>query len=565
MFFLVMAVSQFIPQLRIGYLYTYWGPLGFVISVTMIREAIDDFRRYQRDREVNSSRYVKLTPRGRVSVASSDLKVGDIVYVEKGCRVPADMILLRTTEHTGACFIRTDQLDGETDWKLRLAVPHTQKRDGGARGSGSQQNDDDLLNMEASIYAEKPQKDIHSFIGKFTAFDENEEESLSIENTIWANTVVASGTALGIIIYTGPECRATMNNSKPTSKVGLIDLELNDLTKVLFVATIALSLILIVLKGFDGPWYFYMFRFVLLFSYLIPISLRVNLDLGKIFYSWNIQRDKEIPGTVARSTTIPEELGRIAYLLSDKTGTLTQNQMVFKKLHLGTAAYCHDTFDEIVHNLRSHYNNLQMEAKKPAGAGGTSSKVRKTAVTRISEAVKALALCHNVTPVYDNPELNRSGSSSIDEEAAEADQATVAMHASAPGVSMQVTYQASSPDEVALVQWSEEMGLQLIERTLTSLKLRTPLGEIVSYSVLQIFPFTSESKRMGIILKDEKTGEIVFYMKGADVVMASIVQYNDWLEEEVDNMAREGLRTLVVAKKTLSPDQYSDFEVRAIR
>ncbi len=75
MFFLVMAVSQFIPQLRVGYLYTYWGPLGFVLAVTMIREAIDDFRRYKRDKEVNGSRYVKLTPRGRVSVASSEIKV----------------------------------------------------------------------------------------------------------------------------------------------------------------------------------------------------------------------------------------------------------------------------------------------------------------------------------------------------------------------------------------------------------------------------------------------------------------------------------------------------------
>lgn len=101
------------------------------------------------------------------------------------------------------------------------------------------------------------------------------------------------------------------------------------------------------LKGFDGPWYFYFFRFVLLFSYLIPISLRVNLDMGKIYYSWRIQKDNDIPGTVARSTTIPEELGRVHYLLSDKTGTLTQNQMVFKKLHLGTAAYSSDTFDEV--------------------------------------------------------------------------------------------------------------------------------------------------------------------------------------------------------------------------
>ncbi len=81
LFFLVMALSQFIPQLRIGYLYTYWGPLCFVLSVTMVREATDDFRRFQRDREVNGSKYIKLTPRGRVWSTSAQLKVpGQIVY-----------------------------------------------------------------------------------------------------------------------------------------------------------------------------------------------------------------------------------------------------------------------------------------------------------------------------------------------------------------------------------------------------------------------------------------------------------------------------------------------------
>ena len=100
---------------------------------------------------------------------------------------------------------------------------------------------------------------------------------------------MASGTALGVVIYSGRECRATMNNSMPRSKIGLLDEELNNLTKVLFAATMVLSVIMMCLKGFNGPWYFYLFRFVLLFSYLIPISLRVNLDIAKIYHSMCIQ------------------------------------------------------------------------------------------------------------------------------------------------------------------------------------------------------------------------------------------------------------------------------------
>ena len=65
---------------------------------------------------------------------------------------------------------------------------------------------------------------------------------------------------LGLVVYTGPECRAAMNNSQPRSKVGLIDQELNGITKVLFIATIVLAVIMVALKGFDGPWYLYMFR-----------------------------------------------------------------------------------------------------------------------------------------------------------------------------------------------------------------------------------------------------------------------------------------------------------------
>lgn len=84
----------------------------------------------------------------------------------------------------------------------------------------------------------------------------------------------------------------------------------------------------------------------------------------------------------------------------------------------------------------------------------------------------------------------------------------------------------------------------------------------MSFEVLDIFPFTSESKRMGIVVRDSQTGEITFLQKGADVVMAKIVQRNDWLEEETANMAREGLRTLVMARRKLSASSYEEFKER---
>lgn len=125
-----------------------------------------------------------------------------------------------------------------------------------------------------------------------------------------------------------------------------------------------------------------------------------------------------------------------------------------------------------------------------------------------------------------------------------------------------VTYQASSPDEVAIVNWTESVGLTLVFRDRTRITLQSPEGARIDFDVLEIFPFTSESKRMGIVVREVDTGEITFFQKGADVVMAKIVQRNDWLEEECANMAREGLRTLVIGRKRLSEQTYSAFKQR---
>lgn len=305
-----------------------------------------------------------------------------------------------------------------------------------------------------------------------------------------------------------------MNTSKPENKVGLLDEEINNLTKLLFIAVVVLSLVMVALKGFQGPWYRYLFRFILLFSYIIPISLRVNIDMAKTVYSWFIQNDQEIPSTLVRSSTMSEELGRISYMLSDKTGTLTQNEMVFKRLHLGPVSFGSDSMDEIMKHLLSSFRLQQQQSGQTV--------MRRTIVTRIRDAIEALALCHNVTPVYEanimNDVLNKPASELMADEVKD----------------VRVSYQASSPDEIALVTWTENVGLTLIKRDLNTILLRAPESNLLEYEILQVFPFTSETKRMGIIVREKHTGEIVFYLKGADTVMQSIVQYNDWLSEEVN-------------------------------
>ncbi|OWR43030.1 putative phospholipid-transporting ATPase IIB like protein [Danaus plexippus plexippus] len=551
LYFLVMALSQFIPSIRIGYLYTYWGPLCFVLAVTLFREAIDDFRRYRRDKEVNRQCYERIVLDSSIhgyrpfiteNVPASSLRVGDIVMLHKGQRVPADMILLRTNETMGTVFIRTDQLDGEIDWKLRIPLPSTQKL----------QTDAHLLDINAKLFVDKPEKDIHSFIGTCTRMDEEECDSLDIENTLWSGCVVASGQATGLVIYTGCETRSVMNNATPRSKLGRLDLRINDFTKVLFGATFFTSLLLIILKGFEGPWYGFLFRFVLLFSYIIPISLRVNLDMGKAFYSWAIQRDKQMPGTVMRSTTIPEELGRIQYLLADKTGTLTKNEMFFQKLHLGNAMFDKNNFYEVEALLTQYITN---DASSLPTSPVSGAEVLTPTPRQVWEAVLALALCHNVTPVYEVDDTR------ADE--AQSDMGSSVMSESCGGAVPQqqlCDYQAASPDEVALVKWTDMMGVSLYRRDLhnIALKLRAA-NEVLQFNILQVFPFTSESKMMGIIVQEENTQAITYYVKGADVALSKLLQ-SAWLPAECSKLAAEGLRTLVIAKKTLTKNEYLEFE-----
>lgn len=318
-----------------------------------------------------------------------------------------------------------------------------------------------------------------------------------MDQTLWANTSITSGKVYGLVIYTGRETRISMNGSSPRSKFGKIDLELNTITKFLFGFSLLLAILIVSLDGFYRYWYLQFFRYVLLMASIIPISLRVNLDFAKTIFSYKINRDKLIPETKARNSSIPEELGRISFLLTDKTGTLTKNDMHFKKLVLEHTQYEEENIPLITKLVKvqcEKYNGPMgdIEAKISEQQNNQLEQLQKHRRIRrekeciLRDLITSVAVCHNVTPLIENGKQ---------------------------------VFHASSPDEIALVNFAKELKMKLLERTSDSMKLQNPTSQEENYEILANFPFSSETKRMGILVRHTSSNRLIFFLKGADVAI----------------------------------------------
>ena len=559
LFYLIMTITQFIPTLAVGFLFTYIAPLAFVVAVSMGKELYDHINRRIQDKKTNSTKITIIISTGnsvqRAEKNASDLQIGDVVELKKDGRVPADLVVLKTFNEAkdNQAFIRTDQLDGETDWKLRKAPGITQNMD-----------ESKLFSSSLEYEYEPPSKLIYEFKGvvKCKTEEGDKKEPLNLENTMWASTVVASQKVIGVVIYTGKETRAKMNLSTPKLKLGILDQEINRLNLYLFVITFIVAFIITCAKGFNSNFFFNLIKYIVLFCAIIPISLRVNLDVSKTYFSIRINRDKEIKDTIARNSTIPEELGRISYVFTDKTGTLTKNEMIFKIIAMDSEVFNEEKFADLkqivsdecqegndapmldlikkqniipennlsTSNISNSDSNLISTSLK-----GNEPKIKKSLKRHrnklIRDAITAMCLCNNVTPIVDDNDNSK------------------------------MTYQASSPDEVALVKFAETLDMKLVARTDKLITIVDAAGNEEEFDVLANFPFSSDTKRMGIILKNRKHGHIIYYLKGAENVMMRFVKPDSvtTISEHAENLATKGLRTLVLTEKLISQEDFDEW------
>ena len=266
--------------------------------------------------------------------------------------------------------------------------------------------------------------------------------------------------------------------------------------------------------------------------------------------------------SIASNSNIPEELGRISYIFSDKTGTLTKNEMIFKKMEIINKDFNEDfgenNFDELkdilnkecelfdapfldIYNINndSSINNSSSEINfEDKDIITLNKKKKKNNIRRkrdkiIRDSITAMLLCNNVTPIKDENDENN------------------------------ITYQASSPDEIALVKFASSLRMKLIYRTDKIIKIENANNIIEEYEILANFPFSSETKRMGIIVRNKKYGHIIFYLKGAENVIKKYTkeEYIGFIDESTEDLAIKGLRTLVLTEKIISEEDFNKWNI----
>ncbi|CAH2046506.1 unnamed protein product [Thlaspi arvense] len=507
-----------------------WGPLIFIFAVSASKEAWDDYHRYLSDKKANEKEVWIVKEGNKKHIQAQDIQVGNIVWLRENDEVPCDLVLLGTSDPQGVCYVETAALDGETDLKTRV-IP-----------SACVGIDLELLHkMKGVIECPIPDKDIRRFDANmrlFPPFIDNDVCSLTIKNTLLQSCYLRNTEwACGVSVYTGNETKLGMSRGIAEPKLTAMDAMIDKLTGAIFVFQIVVVMVLGVAGNVwkdtearkqwyvqypeEAPWYELLvipLRFELLCSIMIPISIKVSLDLVKGLYAkfieWDVEMIDQETGTAsyAANTAISEDLGQVEYILTDKTGTLTDNKMIFRRCCIGGIFYGNENGDA-----------LKDEKLLNVITSGSTDVIRFLTV---------MAICNTVIPVR-----SKAGD---------------------------IVYKAQSQDEDALVIAAAKLHMVFVGKNANLLEIRFN-GLIIRYEVLEILEFTSDRKRMSVVVKDCQNGKIILLSKGADesiLPYACAGQQTRTIAEAVEHYAQLGLRTLCLAWRELEEDEYLEWSVK---
>ncbi|XP_071756361.1 putative phospholipid-transporting ATPase IA isoform X7 [Centroberyx gerrardi] len=529
-FFLFIALLQQIPDVSPTGRWTTLVPLLFILVVAAVKEVIEDLKRHNADGVVNKKECQVLRNGAWEIVHWEKVEVGDIIRVNGSDFVPADAIILSSSEPQGMCYIETSNLDGETNLKIRQGLQITAEN----------KDIDSLMRLSGRMECESPNRHLYEFVGNIRLDghstmplgpDQILLRGAQLRNTQWVH---------GIVVYTGHDTKLMQNSTRPPLKLSNVERITNFQILVLFGCLLAISLVCSIGQTIwkyqygNAAWYMDLnyggaanfglnfLTFIILFNNLIPISLLVTLEVIKFiqafFINWDTDMLYEPTNTpaMARTSNLNEELGQVKYIFSDKTGTLTCNVMQFKKCTVAGVAYGHSTqsSEEAGFNDPSLLENLQ--SNHPTAAV-------------ILEFMTMMAICHTAVPERTDGKI---------------------------------TYQAASPDEGALVRAARNLGFVFSGRTPDSVIVETP-GTEDKYELLHVLEFTSARKRMSVIMRTP-SGKIRLYCKGADTViydrLADSSRYKEITLKHLEQFATEGLRTLCFAVADISESSYQQWQ-----
>uniref|UniRef100_A0A2K5I5M5 Phospholipid-transporting ATPase n=1 Tax=Colobus angolensis palliatus TaxID=336983 RepID=A0A2K5I5M5_COLAP len=553
-YFLCLLILQLIPEISSLTWFTTIVPLVLVITMTAVKDATDDYFRHKSDNQVNNRQSEVLIDSKLQNEKWMNVKVGDIIKLENNQFVAADLLLLSSSEPHGLCYVETAELDGETNLKVRHALSVTSEL-------GADTNR--LARFDGIVVCEVPNNKLDKFMGILSWKDS--KHSLNNEKIILRGCILRNTSwCFGMVIFAGPDTKLMQNSGKTKFKRTSIDRLMNTLVLWIFGFLICLGIILAignsiwesqigdqfrtflfwnegekssVFSGFLTFW-----SYIIILNTVVPISLYVSVEVIRLGHSYFINWDRKMyysrkaTPAEARTTTLNEELGQIEYIFSDKTGTLTQNIMTFKRCSINGRIY-----GEVPDDLDQKTEITQK--KEPVDFSVKSQVDRefqffdhnlmesiKMGDPKVHEFLRVLALCHTVMS-----EENSAG---------------------------ELIYQVQSPDEGALVTAARNFGFIFKSRTPETITIEE-LGTLVTYQLLAFLDFNNTRKRMSVIVRNPE-GQIKLYSKGADTILfEKLHPSNEVLlsltSDHLSEFAGEGLRTLAIAYRDLDDKYFKEW------